>query len=95
MATFTTGHESAIHDQEGFGGCSESEYQGIQSLHELACFIEEYPNLAGKLLSHFGGSIDDARKAIEENCSGCYRSLADYAEELTDDTIQIPENLAY
>ncbi len=43
----------------------------------------------------FGGSIDDARKAIEENYSGCYRSLADYAAELTEDTIQIPENLAY
>ncbi len=87
--------EYAIHDYEGFGGCSVSEYQGIQSVHEIACFIEEHPDLAGELLSHFGGSIDDARKAIEENYSGCYKSLADYAEELTEDTSQIPENLAY
>ena len=87
--------EYAIHDYEGFGGYLVGEYEGIQSLHEIACFIKEYPDLAGELLSHFGGSIEDARKAIEENYSGCYKSLADYAEELTEDTSQIPENLAY
>ncbi len=32
---------------------------------------------------------------MEENYSGCYKSLADYAEELTEDTSQIPESLAY
>jgi len=37
---------------------------------------------------------EDARKAMEENYSGCYKALADYAEELTEDTSQIPENLA-
>ena len=87
--------EYAIHDYEGFGGYSVSEYEGIQSLHEIACFIEEYPDLTGELLSHFGGSIDDARKAMEENYSGCYKSFADYTEELTEDTSQIPDNLAY
>ncbi len=39
--------------------------------------------------------IEDARKAVEENYSGCYKSLANYAEELTEDTSQIPENFAY
>lgn len=87
--------EYAIHDYEGFGGYSVSEYEGIQSVHEIACFIEEYRELAGELLSQFGGSIEDARKAMEENYSGCYKSLADYAEELTEGTTQIPENLAY
>ncbi len=32
---------------------------------------------------------------MEENYSGCYKSLADYAEELTEDTSQIPENLVW
>jgi len=27
---------------------------------------------------------DEARKAADENYCGCYKSLADYAEELTD-----------
>jgi len=72
-----------------------SEYEGIQSLQEVACFIEEHGEIAGDLLSHFGDSIDDAQKAIEENYSGCYSSLADYAKELTEDSTQIPEHLAY
>lgn len=87
--------EYAIHDYEGFGGYSVSEYEGIQSLHEIACFIEEHPDLAGELLSHFGDSVEDARQAIEENYSGCYKSLADYAEELTEGSSAVPENLAY
>ena len=87
--------EYAIHDYEGFGGYSVSEYEGIQSVQEIACFIDEHPEIAGELLDHFGGSIEDARKAIEENYSGCYKSLADYAEELTEDTSQIPEHLAF
>lgn len=86
--------EYAIHDFEGFGSYRVSEYEGIEQLHEIAEFIEEYPDLAAELLSHFGDDIEDARKAIEENYSGCYKSLSDYAEEMTDDTVQTPENLA-
>ena len=87
--------EWAIHDYEGFGSYSVSEYEGIQSLHEIACFIEEHGEIGSELLSHFGDDLDDAKKAIEENYSGCYSSLADYAQELTEDTSQIPENLAF
>ena len=87
--------EYAIHDYEGFDGCGLSEYEGIQSVHEIACFIEEHPEIGGELLSHFGGSLDDAQKAAEESYSGCFKSLADYAEELTEGTTEIPEHLQY
>lgn len=83
--------EYAIHDYEGFAGYSVSEYEGIERAHEVACFIEEH----GELLSHFGDSIDDAQKTIEDNYCGCYASPADYAEELTEETTQIPEHLAF
>jgi len=86
--------EYAIHDYEGFGGYSLSEYEGIQSAHEVACFIEEYPETGGKLLDHFS-DIGEARKAAEDNYCGCYKSLADYAEELTEETSEIPEHLQY
>ena len=86
--------EYAIHDYDGFNGYSVSEYEGMESVHDVACFIEEYPEIGGKLLDYFS-DIEEARKAAEENYSGCYKSLADYAEELTEDTSQIPENLAY
>ncbi len=87
--------EYAIHDYEGFAGYSVSEYEGIERAHEVACFIEEHGEIAGELLSHFGDSIDDAQTAIEDNYCGCYTSLADYAEELTEETTQIPEHLAF
>lgn len=38
---------------------------------------------------------DDAQKAIKENYCGCYASLADYAEELTEETTQTSEHLAF
>jgi antirestriction protein len=87
--------EYAIHDYEGFGGYGLSEYEGIRTVHEIACFIDDYPAIGGELLNNFGGDLDDAKKAAEENYSGCYKALSDYAEELTDNTADVPENLAY
>jgi len=87
--------EYAIHDFEGFGAYRVSEYEGLESVHKVACFLEEFGDVAGDVLAHFGDNLEDARKALEENYSGCYSSLADYAEELTTDTSEVPEHLAY
>ena len=87
--------EYAIHDYEGFGAYSVSEYEGLESVHEVACFLEEFGEVAGDVLSHFGDNMEDARKALEENYNGCYSSLADYAEELTTDTSEIPKHLEF
>ena len=87
--------EYAIHDHEGFEGYSVSEWSGIDELHEIACFIEEHEGLGGALLNQFNDNLDEARQAIEECYYGCYSSLADYAEELTEGCHEIPENLAY
>ncbi len=86
--------EWAIHDYEGFGGYSVSEYSGFEELHNVASFIEEYPEIGGELLEHFS-DIEEARKTAEDNYCGCYKSMADYAEELTEQTSQIPEHLQY
>lgn len=85
--------EHAIHDYEGFGSYSVSEYEDIGTLHEIACFIDDYPEIAGELLNHFGGHIDDAKKAMEEHYSGCYTSLGDFAREI--DISDVSESLAY
>ena len=87
--------EHAIHDYEGFGGYALTEYAGIETAHEVACFIAEYPGFGGELLNHFGGDLEEAKTAAEENYCGCYKALADYAQELTEETTQIPENLTY
>ena len=87
--------EIAIHDHEGFEGYSVSEWSNIDELHEVASFIEENPGIGGELLSQFNNNLDEARQAIEENYYGCYSSLADYAEELTEGCHEIPEHLAW
>ena len=85
--------EYAIHDFEGFDGYSLGEYEGLEKAHEIASFIEEYPEFGGALLAHFN-DIDEARKAAEEDYCGCYASLADYAQDLTEETSNIPPHLA-
>ncbi|MGX1018159.1 antirestriction protein [Pseudomonas sp. Y3 TE3536] len=86
--------EYAIHDYEGFGGYQLGEYEGIEAAHDIACFIEEFPAFGGALLGHFS-SIEEARRAAEEDYCGSYESLADYAQQLTEEATQIPESLAY
>ena len=86
--------EYAIHDHEGFDGYGLGEYEGIEAAHEIALFIEEYPDFGGALLGHLG-NLDDARKAAEENYCGCHKSLADYAQVLTEESTEIPQNLRY
>lgn len=86
--------EHAIHDHEGFQGYSVSEYDSIDELHEVAGFLDDYPDFGGELLSHTS-DLAEAQKVAEESYSGCYTSVADYAQELTEQTSEIPENLAY
>ncbi len=87
--------EYAIHDYEGYGAYKVSEYDGLESVNEVACFLEEHGEVAGDILDHFGDSLEGARKALEENYLGCYNSLADYAEELTTVTSEGAEHLAF
>ncbi|HBO0349232.1 TPA: antirestriction protein ArdA [Pseudomonas aeruginosa] len=86
--------EYAIHDFEGFDGYRLGEYEALQDAHEIACFIEEFPDFGGALLSQFN-DLKQARKAAEEDYCGCYTSLADYAQELTEQTTSIPQHLAH
>jgi len=87
--------EYAIHDYEGFNGYSLGEYEGIETAQKIACFIEEHEEIGGELLNHFNGDIEDATKAIEDNYCGCHKSVADYAQELTEETSEIPKHLEF
>lgn len=54
--------EYAVHDYEGFGGYQVSEYENIQTIHEIACFINEYSEISAKLLNHFCGDLIKMQK---------------------------------
>lgn len=87
--------EWAIHDYEGFEGANLSEYASFETVCALADFIEEHGELGAKLLSHFGDDLAEARAAFEDY-AGEYRSAADFAESLHEDTgTEIPESLRY
>lgn len=87
--------EWAIHDYEGFGEVRLSEWEGFERVAELAAFIEEHEALGEAVLSHFCGDIEQAREALGDNYCGEYRSLADFAQELTEESTEIPESLRY
>ena len=87
--------EYAIHDYEGFGAVRLSEYEGLESAHEKALFIDEHGELGAAMLDHWCGDLDDAGKALEDSYVGVYESLADYAQQLTEDTSEVPAHLEY
>ncbi len=86
--------EHALHDYEGFEGISLSEWEGINSIVEVAEFIEEHGKLGAALMSYYN-DISDAQNAISEHYAGHYDSVADFAEEMTEQTCTIPETLRY
>ncbi|ATQ57020.1 antirestriction protein ArdA [Paracoccus yeei] len=87
--------EYAIHDYGGFEGVSISEYAGIDSVARMAAFIAEHGALGAGLLAQFSGNMDQAESALEEGYHGQFASLADYMEELTTESVTIPEALRY
>ncbi|WP_018631761.1 antirestriction protein ArdA [Neomegalonema perideroedes] len=87
--------EYAIHDYEGFEGVSISEYAGIDSVARMAAFIAEHGALGAGLLEQFGGDTDQAETTLQDCYHGQFASLADYIEELTTESVTIPEALHY
>ena len=86
--------EWAIHDYEGFEGAEVGEYYSFENVVELADYIRERGELGAQVLNYYGGNIEDAKARFDEY-AGEYDSLADYAEELTEQTGEtIPERLA-
>lgn len=86
--------EYAIHDYEGFEAISLSEYEDIDHVAALAAFIDEHGGLGAKLYEYYG-DIKEAEDALSDRYNGEYRSLSDFAEELTEGTTEIPDNLRH
>ena len=87
--------EYAIHDYEGFEGVTISEYAGIDNVARMGAFIAEHGALGAGLLEQFGGDMDQAETTLQDCYHGQFASLADYMEELTTESVTIPEALRY
>jgi len=86
--------EWAIHDFEGFNGIRIEEYDGFERVAELAAFVIEHGKLGAEVFSYFG-SLEEARSALSDQYAGEYESLADFAQEITEETVNLPETLRY
>lgn len=87
--------EWAIHDYEGFGGIRIEEYTGFNRVSELAAFMAEHGDIGAALLDHYCGDLDEARDALADRYLGAHASLADYVQEVTEETTVIPHALRY
>lgn len=87
--------EYAIHDHEGFEGVSIGEYASIETVARMGAFIAEHGALGAGLLAQFIDDIDQAETALQDCYHGQFASLADYMEEVTAESVTIPEALRY
>jgi antirestriction protein len=92
---FAVAEEYAIHDYEGFQGVRIEEYTGIVTLTAIAAFLLEHGTLGAEVLNYYGGDLDEARAAMEDRHLGSFTSLADYVQEVTEETMTIPHALRY
>lgn len=87
--------EWAIHDYEGFGEARIEEYNSLHNVALLASFIVEHGAVGTALLDYFGGDLEEAREAIADRYLGAHASLADYVQDVTEETTSIPESVRY
>lgn len=81
--------EYAIHDYQGFAAIRLHEYASLETAQQMACFIAEHDELGAAVLNHCCGDLDEAREALENNYQGMFDSLADYAEEMTEEMLDL------
>ena len=96
MLAESPGTEWAIHDHEGFDGAYISEWASFAEVHALALLIEEHGALGAELLAHWNNDADDVRRLFDGGYYlGAFDSVADYAQEIIEETVEIPESLRF
>lgn len=90
--------EWAIHDYEGFGGYSVSEWADIKTLCALANLIDEHGEVIADFFDQTGCDLDKLEDHFLDSYQGKHDSLQDWADNYLEDTgqlSQIPENLRF
>ena len=88
--------EWAIHCYEGFGAAYISEWTSFEDVHDIALLIEEHGALGAELLEQWNNDVDEVRRLFDDGYYlGVWDSVADYAQELTEETTEIPDHLVH
>lgn len=85
--------EVLITEYEGFEGYTISETECIQDVHDIACFIQDRGKLGAALLHYECGNVNSAIRTMEDQYTGCYASLTDFAQDLIESCTEIPSEL--
>ncbi|KCZ63016.1 antirestriction protein ArdA, partial [Hyphomonas atlantica] len=87
-------HRPVTRHYEGFEGATISEWESFERISEIAAFTAEHGELGGKLIAYFD-SLEDAKTAINDQYAGQYCSTADFVQEMTEQSTEIPKSLQY
>ena len=92
--------EYAIHDYECFDPVHLREYEDLERVAEIAKLIGEHRELIAHVVEHCGGldQLDEAKRLIDEEYAGEWKSFAEWAEDFLEDTGQlenVPESLRF
>lgn len=85
--------EWAIHDYQNFGDVDLSEYESINTVADIAAFIEEYGEIGSAVLNHANNDLNEAKCLMEEGYQGEYESEEDFAYTFYNDCYDIPFHL--
>ena len=87
--------EHAIHDTDGFEGVYISEWASFEDVHEIALLIQEHGALGAELLNHWNNDVAEVSRLFENGYYlGVFDSVADYVQEIIEETTEIPDHLA-
>ena len=88
--------EHAIHDADGFEGVFISEWASFEEVHNIALLIEEHGALGAELLNHWNNDVNEVQRLFEDGYYlGAWDSVATYAQEITEETTEIPDHLKF
>lgn len=87
--------EYAIHDYEGFGGLSLSEFISLRRINKIALFLKEHSELGDTLLNYCNGELDEANRLLDECYLGTYDSVEDYAQAFGEECFVIDDALQH
>jgi antirestriction protein len=84
-----------ILDSDGYGWVQSSEGTDAQKVHDITVFKKDHGEVAQLLLTQYGGDLVKARKALQENYNGFYKTLKDFVAQVINETygLTIPYEL--
>ncbi|MEM8952073.1 MAG: antirestriction protein ArdA [Pseudomonadota bacterium] len=90
-----TSGEYAIHDTDGFEGIRIDEWASLETVHKMALFVIEHGRPGAALVDYCCNDVEEAKRLFEDGCYlGAWESTADYAQDLMEQTTEIPDRLA-